>query len=145
MCGINGFYSRSLSSFNNIILKMNSAVYHRGPDATGYWQDKNSGIVLGHQRLSILDLSSAGNQPMQSNSGQFVMTYNGEIYNHLEVRRELDMMESKIKWRGKSDTETLIESINFWGIKKTLEKIEGMFAFFLFDKVKSVPFSPPYL
>jgi asparagine synthase (glutamine-hydrolysing) len=115
---------------------MNSAVYHRGPDATGYWQDKNSGIVLGHQRLSILDLSSAGNQPMQSNSGQFVMTYNGEIYNHLEVRRELDMMESKIKWRGKSDTETLIESINFWGIKKTLEKIEGMFAFGIWNKKK---------
>ena len=72
MCGINGFYSNSSSTFNNVILKMNEAISHRGPDTSGTWQDKNSGIVLGHQRLSIIDLSAAGNQPMRSNSGRFI-------------------------------------------------------------------------
>ena len=67
MCGINGFYSQSSSKFNNVIEKMNQALLHRGPDNTGIWLDRNSGIVLGHQRLSIIDLSSAGDQPMQSN------------------------------------------------------------------------------
>ena len=77
MCGINGFYSNSSLTFDNVILKMNSAISHRGPDTNGVWQDKNSGIVLGHQRLSIIDLSAAGNQPMRSNSGRFILTYNG--------------------------------------------------------------------
>ena len=134
MCGINGFYSKSSSTFNNVIDKMNSAVLHRGPDKNGTWLDKNSGIVLGHQRLSILDLSSKGNQPMKSISGRFVITYNGEIYNHLKIREELKKNNTNIKWRGSSDTETLLESIDFWGIEKTLSKIEGMFAFGLWDK-----------
>ena len=68
---------------------MTSAISHRGPDSNNTWQDKNSGIFLGHQRLSILDLSVAGNQPMKSNSGRFIITYNGEIYNHLEIRQEI--------------------------------------------------------
>ena len=134
MCGINGFYSKSLSTFNNVIVKMNSAISHRGPDAKGTWYDKNSGIVLGHQRLSIIDLSSAGDQPMQSNSNRFILTYNGEIYNHLEIRKEIEKNNSFTKWRGSSDTETLLESIDFWGVEKTLQKIQGMFAFGLWDK-----------
>ena len=89
MCGITGFYSKTLSNFNDVILKMNSAISHRGPDSSNYWMDKNAGIVFGHQRLSIIDLSQDGNQPMKSNSGRFIITYNGEIYNHLEIRREL--------------------------------------------------------
>ena len=134
MCGINGFYSNSSFTFDNVILKMNSAISHRGPDTNGVWQDKNSGIVLGHQRLSIIDLSAAGNQPMRSNSGRFILTYNGEIYNHLEIRKEIEKSNSNIKWYGNSDTETLLEAIDFWGIEITLQKIDGMFAFGLWDQ-----------
>lgn len=134
MCGINGFYSKSSSTFNNVILKMNSAISHRGPDTNGTWLDKNSGIVFGHQRLSIIDLSIAGNQPMQSNSGRFILTYNGEVYNHLEIRKELKKNDYNIKWCGSSDTETLLEAINYWGIEIALQKIHGMFAFGLWDK-----------
>ena len=134
MCGITGFYSKSKFKFDDAIIKMNKAIYHRGPDSGSSWFSMNSGIVLGHQRLSILDLSDAGSQPMQSNSGRFILTYNGEIYNHLEIRSELKTNNSKIKWRGNSDTETLIEAIDFWGIETSLKKIEGMFAFGIWDQ-----------
>ena len=136
MCGINGFYSLSLSNFNNAISKMNSAISHRGPDSNGSWQDSNVGIFFGHQRLSILDLSTAGNQPMRSISGQFIITYNGEIYNHLEIREEIEKKNSDLKWRSNSDTETLLEAIGTWGIDTTLKKIEGMFAFGIWDRKK---------
>ena len=134
MCGINGFYSKSSKSFDNIIIRMNLALSHRGPDAGGVWQDINSGIVLGHQRLSIIDLSVAGNQPMKSSSNRFIITYNGEIYNHLEIRKEIEKSNSNIKWYSRSDTETLLEAIEIWGIETTLHKIEGMFSFALWDK-----------
>ncbi|MBD1109348.1 asparagine synthase (glutamine-hydrolyzing) [Pelagibacterales bacterium SAG-MED50] len=134
MCGINGFYSKTSSTFNNAITNMNSAISHRGPDTDGVWNDKNTGVVLGHQRLSIIDLSKAGHQPMQSHSDQFIMTYNGEIYNHLEIRNELEKSNASINWRGTSDTETLLQAIEFWGIEITLQKIVGMFAFAVWDK-----------
>jgi asparagine synthase (glutamine-hydrolysing) len=134
MCGINGFYSKSLSNFDDVIVKMNSAISHRGPDTNGTWSDKNSGIVLGHQRLSIIDVSSSGNQPMQSSSGRYILTYNGEIYNYLKIRKELEMNNANIKWKGNSDTEILLESIGFWGIELTLQKIQGMFAFGIWDQ-----------
>ena len=134
MCGITGFYSKTSSNFNNIILKMNSAIAHRGPDSSNIWQDKNSGIVFGHQRLSILDLSTAGNQPMVSSSGRYIITYNGEIYNHLEIRKELNKINLNIKWKSNTDTETLLEALELWGFEKTLKKIVGMFAFGLWDK-----------
>ena len=134
MCGISGFYSNSSSVSSNTIMKMNAAIFHRGPDSNGFWIDKNSGIVLGHQRLSIIDLSDSGNQPMRSNSGQFILTFNGEIYNHLNIREELKKNNFNINWKGKSDTETLLEAIDCWGIEITLQKIEGMFAFGLWDK-----------
>ena len=137
MCGINGFYSNSKSKFNNIIEKMNYAISHRGPDSNGSWSDQKSGIVLGHQRLSIIDLSVAGSQPMQSNSGRFIITYNGEIYNHIEIRKELELSRYNLNWQGTSDTETLLEAIDFWGIEKALMKIEGMFSFGLWDKKNS--------
>jgi len=136
MCGISGYYSKSSSINQGIINKMNLAISHRGPDSSGVWLDKKYGIVLGHQRLSIIDLSGAGKQPMASNSGRFILTYNGEIYNHLEIRAELEKNKSFIKWQGRSDTETLIEALDFWGIETTLKKIEGMFAFGLWDKKK---------
>ena len=118
---------------------MNSAISHRGPDSSGFWQDNDSGIVLGHQRLSIIDLSEAANQPMMSSSGRFVLTYNGEIYNYLEIREELQKLNSIIKWKSSSDTETLLEAIDFWGIEKTLKKIVGMFAFAVWDKKHREP------
>jgi asparagine synthase (glutamine-hydrolysing) len=124
----------SSSTFDDVIVKMNSAISHRGPDTSGTWTGKNSGIIFGHQRLSIIDLSVAGNQPMQSNSGRFILTYNGEVYNHLEIRRELEKDNSNTKWKGNSDTETLLEAIDFWGIEVTLKKIDGMFAFGLWDQ-----------
>jgi len=136
MCGINGFYSLSSFISDHVISKMNLAISHRGPDSNGIWSDKKSGIFFGHSRLSIIDLSAAGNQPMKSNSGRFILTYNGEIYNHLEIRKELEESSSNIKWKGNSDTETLLEAIDFWGIEKTLNKIQGMFAFGLWDQKK---------
>ena len=122
MCGISGFYSNSSSVSSNTIMKMNAAIFHRGPDSNGFWIDKNSGIVLGHQRLSIIDLSDSGNQPMRSNSGQFILTFNGEIYNHLNIREELKKNNFNINWKGKSDTETLLEAIDCWGIEKLFKK-----------------------
>ena len=94
MCGISGYYSKSSSINEDTINKMNLAISHRGPDSSGVWLDKKCGIVFGHQRLSIIDLSGAGKQPMVSNSGRFILTYNGEIYNHLEIRAELEKNKS---------------------------------------------------
>ena len=129
MCGINGYYSRFFSQSENIIHKMNLAISHRGPDSNGTWSDENSGIVLGHQRLSIIALSKAGHQPMKSKSGRFILTFNGEIYNHLIIRKQLQEVKSNIKWRGYSNTETLLAAIDFWGIEKTFSKTAGMFSF----------------
>ena len=134
MCGISGFFSKSPKKFDDIITKMNFAQVHRGPDDTGYWHDKNAGVSFGHQRLSIIDLSKAGHQPMQSYSGRYVLTYNGEIYNHLEIRKELNRINSNIKWLSNSDTETLLESLEYWGVEVALKKLDGMFAFGVWDK-----------
>ena len=137
MCGITGFYSNSKMEFQKIISKMNEAIAYRGPDASGIWYDKDIGIILGHQRLSILELSSAGSQPMRSKSSRYIITYNGEIYNHFEIREELKRNKMSILWQGNSDTETLLEAIDFWGIEKTLQKIDGMYAFGLYDRKKN--------
>ena len=104
---------------------------HRGPDDAGAWADAQAGIALGHRRLSIVDLSAAGHQPMHSASGRFVMAFNGEIYNHLELRAELEGMG--IAWRGHSDTETLLAGFEAWGVEATLKKTVGMFAIALWD------------
>jgi asparagine synthase (glutamine-hydrolysing) len=133
MCGITGYYSKSFSAQEDIILKMNSAISHRGPDMNGIWQNKNAGISLGHQRLSIIDLSKLGQQPMKSFSNRYILTYNGEIYNYLEIKKELELINSNVEWRGSSDTEVLLEAIEYWGIEATLKKIIGMFAFAVWD------------
>lgn len=109
---------------------MMGAVFHRGPDSGSCWSDINSGIHLGHQRLSIQDLSPAGVQPMHSSSGRYVLAFNGEIYNHLELRGLL----GNVHWRGNSDTETLVEAISAWGLKQTLDRTIGMFAISLWDR-----------
>ena len=139
MCGILGFYSKNFFNLNNNILnKMSSALNHRGPDSSKIWKDKNSGIIFGHQRLSILDLTIAGDQPMISYSKRFVITFNGEIYNHLLIRKELEEINPNLKWKSKTDTETLLEAIELLGIEKTLKKIVGMFAFAIWDKKKRI-------
>ena len=107
---------------------------HRGPDDHGIWFDADARIGLAHTRLSILDLSTAGHQPMPSASGRFIISFNGEIYNHLEMRRRLQEASSAPNWRGHSDTETLLAGFEAWGIEATVQKTFGMFAFAVWDK-----------
>lgn len=106
---------------------------HRGPDAQGVWVNDAAGIAFGHRRLSILDLSEAGAQPMHSDCGRLSITFNGEIYNHLDIRAELDALGAPPNWRGHSDTETLLYAIRHWGVAEALGKFSGMFAFGLWD------------
>jgi asparagine synthase (glutamine-hydrolysing) len=113
---------------------MTRALTHRGPDDEGVWVDAEAGIGLGHRRLSIVDLSLAGHQPMISASGRYVITFNGEIYNHAELRAELLGQGHEVAWRGHSDTETLLAGFDAWGIKATLQRASGMFAFGVWDK-----------
>ena len=140
MCGITGFFNPSgldrIEAKINIV-NMRNALRHRGPDDSGDWIESKSGIALGHQRLSILDISSAGHQPMESKAGRYVMVFNGEIYNHLEIRKDIDSLTS-INWNGHSDTETLLVSFDLIGFRKTLEKIVGAFSIALWDKEKKV-------
>lgn len=137
MCGFAGFLNNGqvtggmdYSSMTMVATRMALAITHRGPDDAGNWADAQAGIALGHQRLSIVDLSAAGHQPMASDSGRYVMAFNGEIYNHLELRAELE----GITWRGHSDTETLLAGFEAWGLEATLKKTVGMFAIALWDK-----------
>jgi asparagine synthase (glutamine-hydrolysing) len=109
---------------------MTDPIAHRGPDDQGCWIDRESGVGLGHRRLSIVDLSPLGHQPMESGNGRYVLSFNGEIYNHREMRAEL----VGHNWRGHSDTETLIECIAAWGVERTLQKSVGMFALALWDR-----------
>lgn len=132
MCGLTGFWqpnSFSIDAAQNIAERMAGRIAHRGPDDVGVWIDKSAGIALVHRRLSILDLSAAGHQPMVSISGRYVIVLNGEIYNHLELRKELGIAD----WRGHSDTETLLRGFEKWGIEATLIRTVGMFAIALWD------------
>ncbi len=131
MCGIAGFI-QSVADPQSIVSRMADALWHRGPDSGGIWCDEATGIALGHRRLSILDLSEAGHQPMQSRFGRYVLSYNGEIYNFPQIQKEL--VSAGIKFRGHSDTEVLLSAIEHWGIDKTLQHINGMFAFALWDR-----------
>jgi asparagine synthase (glutamine-hydrolysing) len=138
MCGLTGFlWKNSSSTFDaqNQLKAMTNSILHRGPDDEGFWIDKPSRIAIGHRRLSVLDLSSAGHQPMHSHSSRFVIAFNGEIYNHISLREDLEIeLMQPINWKGHSDTETLLYCFEQWGIDITLEKITGMFSISLFDK-----------
>lgn len=112
---------------------MSRALYHRGPDHSGIWLDPDAGVAFGHQRLAILDLSAAGDQPMTSPNGRYVATYNGEIYNFEELRRTLSE-EAGVNWRSSSDTEVLLAAIEHWGLLGALPRLNGMFAFALWDR-----------
>jgi asparagine synthase (glutamine-hydrolysing) len=115
---------------------MTRTLTHRGPDESNIWQDHVSGISFGHQRLSILELSSVGSQPMFSANGRFALVYNGEFYNHLACRKDLAESGFAVSWKGSSDTETLIEMISALGLEKTLKLTTGMFSLALWDKVE---------
>jgi asparagine synthase (glutamine-hydrolysing) len=132
MCGIAGIFKHTQSDPSRIVSEMIGAIRYRGPDDWGMWCDPSIGLGLGHTRLSILDLSSAGHQPMQSSSGRYVIVFNGEIYNHLELREQI----CGLAWCGHSDTETLLAAFESWGVEKTLQATVGMFALVLWDRVK---------
>ena len=114
---------------------MAKKIIHRGPDSSGIYFDENISYCCAHQRLSILDLSNAGNQPMESFTKRYIIAFNGEIYNFRELKSQLNL-ETNIKWKGTSDTEVLVNAIEFWGLEKTLNLSKGMFAFALLDKTK---------
>ena len=135
MCGIAGAIERDIRSataLDDIAWRMVAPLIHRGPDAGGAWTDADAGVGIGHRRLSIIDLSPAGAQPMVSASGRFVVSYNGEIYNTAELR--LDLEASGIRFRGHSDTEVLLEACAAWGVEEAAERLIGMFAFAVWDR-----------
>ena len=135
MCGIAGIIGTSAHD-RSVIASMVAAVAHRGPDNQGTWFDDRSEVALGHRRLSIVDLSPAGAQPMRSADGRFVLVFNGEIYNFLELRRNLEDQGHGPErgWRGHSDTEVLLQAIACWGIERAVRATSGMFAFAVWDR-----------
>lgn len=131
MCGIAGFFGgNEPGDASRVLQAMASAITHRGPDDSGIWMDRQFRLGLAHRRLAIVDLSPAGHQPMHSASGRYVMVFNGEVYNHLEIRAGL----AGQAWAGHSDTETLLAAIERWGIEATLKQAVGMFAIALWDR-----------
>ncbi|MEQ1777322.1 MAG: asparagine synthase (glutamine-hydrolyzing), partial [Nitrosomonas sp.] len=134
-----------LGNLECVVSRMSMRIQHRGPDDGGVWVDEAVGIALGHCRLSILDLSPAGHQPMTSASGRYMIVFNGEVYNHLDLRSELEkilpcppLSRGNIVWRGHSDTETLLAGFETWGVEATLKKTVGMFAIALWDREERV-------
>ena len=137
MCGFTGFLGNILhdaSSLTALLVAMGERISARGPDSTGTWHDASAGIGLCHRRLAIVDLSPAGSQPMSSTTGRYVIAFNGEIYNHVSIRKELQDLRQAPSWRGHSDTETLLAGIEAWGLEATLKKSIGMFAIALWDR-----------
>jgi asparagine synthase (glutamine-hydrolysing) len=141
MCGFAGFLTPSpnFSSPEGVLRNMGAAIRSRGPDSKGQFFDLDNGIGLSFRRLAILDISEAGSQPMRSISGRFIICFNGEIYNHQEIRKEIEHKSLyQIIWNGHSDTETLLASIELFGFEETLKKCTGMFAIALWDKKEKV-------
>lgn len=137
MCGIVGFLKSevftSSEDTQKCLQSMTDSIVYRGPDSEGFWYDLDDQIALGHRRLAILDLSESGHQPMLSDDDRYIIAFNGEIYNHLEIRQEIESFISTIIWKGHSDTETLLKAIQVFGWEKTLQKLVGMFAIALWD------------
>ncbi len=137
MCGIAGLLrpgGGDAAALGGIASRMADALRHRGPDAGGVWTHASAGLGFGHRRLSILELSEAGAQPMRSDCGRLTITFNGEIYNHFDIRAELEALGAAPNWRGHSDTETLLYAVRQWGAAEALRRLVGMFAFALWDE-----------
>ena len=135
MCGITGFQVfGKFKKFDkdSTIKRITDLLTHRGPDSSGFWKSDEDEIYMGHRRLSIIDLSMNGKQPMTSNNGRYVITFNGEIYNYRELREQLES-RFKVKFYNNTDTQVILELVSIFGMKKTMEKLEGMFAFALWD------------
>jgi asparagine synthase (glutamine-hydrolysing) len=132
MCGIVG-YCDTQGVYTSIVKKMVREVQHRGPDDTGIWINEDTTLALGHSRLSIIDCSRTGKQPMVSKCGRYTIVFNGEIYNYKEIQAELERYHS-VYWEGRSDTEVLLEAISTWGFIGTIKKINGMFAVAVWDR-----------
>ncbi len=138
MCGISAFITNKIykrDDYIKIIKKMNNSLIHRGPDFQDYWIDEYKGVCFGHTRLTIQDLTSNGNQPKLSENKRYLISFNGEIYNHFNLRKKIEKENFvNCRWNGSSDTETLLKSIELFGFKKTLNFLNGMFAICLFDR-----------
>ena len=137
MCGIVGIISKdNNSNLQNSIMNMMDALKHRGPDSSNFFINKHQGIVLGHQRLAVQDLSIHGSQPMSSNDNKWTLVFNGEIYNHLDLRESVKELKT-YKWRGTSDTETILALVSTLGIKQSLNLMVGMFALAIYDNTNN--------
>ena len=124
---------------------MNERLKHRGPDDKGTWIDNKKVVSFSHRRLSIVDLSEAGHQPMISKCGRYVIVFNGEIYNHRLIRNQIETYTNNSKsilWEGQSDTETILEAISIWGFEKSINKFIGMFSIACWDKEKNELINP---
>ena len=135
MCGIVGWLdftkATSLEQLESTVSSMADMLAHRGPDDSGFWADEKNGVAFGHRRLAILDLSSHGHQPMISADGRYVLVFNGEIYNCMELRAQLKKMGHR--FRGHSDTEVMLTGFVQWGVNESVSRFNGMFAFALWD------------
>lgn len=134
MCGFTGYWDTSGGELDEPLARMTAALVHRGPDDSGLWHDRQAGIALGHRRLSVLDLSPGGHQPMLSACDRYALVFNGEIYNHLHLRAALEQEGAAPRWRGHSDTETLLAAFARWGVREALVRTIGMFALALWDR-----------
>jgi len=137
VCGLTGFWNQNDSSikYKELLERaqtMAATINWRGPDSRGEWADEKTGISIAHRRLAVVDLTSAGHQPMVSASGRYVIAYNGEVYNSTEIRN--DLKGRHISWRGHSDTETILEACGILGVSETVKKCIGMFAFAIWDR-----------
>ncbi|MBO8221407.1 asparagine synthase (glutamine-hydrolyzing) [Prochlorococcus marinus] len=141
MCGIAGIWDFNNGTSGDLLAKevndMAKNIKSRGPDSSGCWIDEKIGIALSHRRLAIQDLSKNGNQPFLSQSGRYVIVFNGEIYNHKLLRKDLSKYSTgNFFWKGNSDTETLLACIETWGLNSALDRFAGMFSFALWDRKK---------
>ncbi|MGH2453072.1 MAG: asparagine synthase (glutamine-hydrolyzing) [bacterium] len=138
MCGIAGWVTNQTwaADSQRALERMTRALAHRGPDDEGFWLDEGAGVALGHRRLSIIDLSPEGRQPMVSASGRYVIIFNGEVYNFMHLRRQLE--EAGDRFRSRSDTEVMLAAVSRWGVEDAVRAFNGMFALALWDRQERV-------
>lgn len=138
MCGFSGFICPPSFLSKGLLEVMGSQIVNRGPDEGGVWFDSDYGVGISHRRLSVLELSPAGAQPMVSHCERYIIAFNGEIYNHFDLRARLQQQNLTCAWRGSSDTETLLACFAAWGVEKTLQGAVGMFAIALWDRQEKI-------